>query len=221
MVASIADTLWALFESRLFPFPSSPGLFNQYSDVNPDYDLPGADKIRRRNLRGYLLSFRGETPPAFLLVGEAAGPRGCRFSGVPFTSERQLLHGRLPFRGRRSALRPIPYSEPSGTVLWDELRRFSPSFFLWNAVPLHPHLPGKPLSVRTPKRGEIKAFGELLAGVVSTLKPQRVIALGRTAQFALGLLGIPCLYVRHPSQAGKREFSDGIQKALKESECLP
>ena len=42
---------------------------------------------RRERLRGYLES-RREAP--LLLVGEAAGYRGARVSGIPFTSERQL-----------------------------------------------------------------------------------------------------------------------------------
>ena len=43
--------------------------------------------LRRRRLRRYLEP-RAET--RLLLVGEAAGYRGARVSGIPFTSERQL-----------------------------------------------------------------------------------------------------------------------------------
>src|SRR5438093_11719624 len=51
--------------------------FNQYS----------RSRLRRERLGAYLAA-RWEAP--VLLVGEAAGYRGARVSGIPFTSERQL-----------------------------------------------------------------------------------------------------------------------------------
>ncbi|HMC71031.1 MAG TPA: hypothetical protein VKJ07_17875, partial [Mycobacteriales bacterium] len=53
------------------------GTFNQYS----------ASGLRRARLAAYLEA-RFDAP--LLLVGEAAGYRGARVSGIPFTSERQL-----------------------------------------------------------------------------------------------------------------------------------
>ncbi|HXV57867.1 MAG TPA: hypothetical protein VD704_08365, partial [Gaiellaceae bacterium] len=48
--------------------------------------------VRRDRLAAYLRSREGAP---LLLVGEAAGYRGARVSGIPFTSERQLS-GRPP-----------------------------------------------------------------------------------------------------------------------------
>ena len=59
---------------------------NQYS-----YEV-STNSIRRHNLLLYLqqmLIFN----PQILLVGEAPGYRGCRLTGVPFTSELILVNG--------------------------------------------------------------------------------------------------------------------------------
>jgi hypothetical protein len=62
--------------------------FNQYRDVHPELDLPDGVAVRLHNLHRYLEVFAGAR---FVLVGEAAGYAGCRFSGIPFTCEAQLI----------------------------------------------------------------------------------------------------------------------------------
>lgn len=208
---------WELLEEKLFGLPSSPELFNQYKDADPAFDLPGAAAIRKENLSAYIMGFGRR--PRFLLVGEAAGPWGARFSGVPFTSERQLEKGELPFRGRKSSNHEPPYSENSGAVVWGALLSRYPEFFLWNALPLHPHRKGEPLSIRTPGAAEIRAFCPLLRGAVGILFPSgpgrgQVVALGRKAEYALKLIGVSCLYVRHPAQSGAARFRAEIGRIL-------
>ena len=203
------ERLWELFSEELFPLPSSPELFNQYRDEDPAFDLPGAAGIRRGNLKNYLMSFYKR--PRILLVGEAAGPWGARFSGVPFTSERQLQAGALPFAGRKTSNHEPPYSENSGAIVWGALMHYFPEFFLWNAVPVHPHEKGRPLSIRTPRNSEIKAFCPFLKEALSIISAGRVAAIGRKAEYALELIGVPCLYVRHPAQSGAARFREGIR----------
>ena len=58
-----------------------PGVFNQYRDRNPELDQAEAAAIRRSNLARYLEEFAGA---AYVLVGEAAGDAGCRFSGIGY-----------------------------------------------------------------------------------------------------------------------------------------
>jgi len=65
--------------------------FNQYRDADAAFDCPGAAKIRLGNLAAYL---RARPHPSLMLVGEAAGYAGCRFSGIAFTSERCLPRDR-------------------------------------------------------------------------------------------------------------------------------
>ena len=47
-------------------------------------------KIRRQNLYIYL-NFMQNLPTSVLLVGEAPGHRGCKLTGIPFTSEKILM----------------------------------------------------------------------------------------------------------------------------------
>src|SRR3712207_1925417 len=66
----------------------SPGLFNQYAEIAPEYDRPDGAERRCANLRLYLDIFRDA---AYVLVSEAPGYAGGRFSGVWFTDERLLV----------------------------------------------------------------------------------------------------------------------------------
>jgi hypothetical protein len=92
------------------------GTFNQYA---------GSALLCER-LAGYLERRSGAE---LLLVGEAAGYRGARVSGIPFTSERQLT-GSGP-------------AEASATIVHRVLEELGleEHVLLWNVVPTHPHRP--------------------------------------------------------------------------------
>jgi len=92
--------VWDTLEGFVFDQPSKPDLFNPYRDRNPDFDRIGAAEIRRRNLRHYLDDHAGGA--SLLLVAEAPGPWGCRFSGIPVTSEAQLVDSSFPATGDQS-----------------------------------------------------------------------------------------------------------------------
>jgi uracil-DNA glycosylase len=147
--------------------------------------------LRRNRLRAYLES---KCDASILLVGEAAGYRGARVSGIAFTSERQLT-GTGP-------------SEISATIVHRSLAELGVErdVLLWNLVPTHPHRPGVPLSNRAPTRAEIDAarpFLDELAG------GRRVLAVGRLAERALG-----GPYVRHPSHGGGTAFRETLAACL-------
>jgi uracil-DNA glycosylase len=125
-----------------------------------------------------------------LLVGEAAGYRGARVSGIPFTSERQVSG-----TGPAEATATIVHRVLVELGLEDDA-------LLWNVVPAHPHLPGRHESNRPPTRGEIEAgrpFVEALA------EGRTVVPVGRVAGEALGLP-----WVRHPSHGGVAAFREGL-----------
>ena len=147
--------------------------------------------VRRSRLARYL-DARAEA--GILLVGEAAGYHGARVSGLPFTSERQLT-GSGP-------------AEQSATIVHRVLSELGveEGVLLWNVVPTHPHLPGRPFSNRAPTRTEaargLRFARELAAG-------RRVVAVGRLAERAL-----EAPYVRHPSRGGGAAFRLGLIELL-------
>jgi uracil-DNA glycosylase len=139
---------------------------------------------RRERLLAYLRD-REEAP--LLLVGEAAGYRGARVSGIPFTSERQL-----------SGAGP---AEATATIVHRVLAELGleDSVLLWNVVPTHP---GTERSNRAPTRPEVTAG---LPFALELARGRRVIAVGRCAEAALG-----AQYVRHPSHGGAADFRAGL-----------
>ncbi len=139
-------------------------------------------ELQRARLRAYLEQ-RAEAP--LLLVGEAAGYRGARVSGLPFTSERQLT-GRGP-------------AEATATIVQRVLAELELDALCWNVVPTHP---GTETSNRRPTRPEILASRPFLEELAEN---RRVIAVGR---LAARVTEAP--YVRHPSHGGAAEFRAGL-----------
>lgn len=216
------NDIWDLFQKRVFPIQSTEILFNQYKDSDPIVDLPNASNIRKQNLKNYLESFPER--PYILVVGEAAGPWGCRFSGVPFTGEKQLCMHALPFQGHRSSKeKPLletkkmpPYTSQSAETFWRVMKPYHPEFFVWDCVPFHPHDPDKILSIRSPKLEEVGFYSELLKEIIEIIKikPRHIVAVGRKAELGLRLIGVRPIYVRHPSCGGAREFRTRLAREL-------
>ncbi|HXU46387.1 MAG TPA: uracil-DNA glycosylase [Thermoanaerobaculia bacterium] len=196
---------------------------NPYRDEDPALDLPGAARRRRRNLEAYL-EIVGR--PRLVLVGEAIGYRGGRFSGIAFTSERQLAGGegvRLPWAGaprfRPTSRNPALWLEPSGSVVWGALGGMPRGVLLWNAFPWHPYDGRGPLSNRTPERSLLGRNLHVLAELLAALPAgARVAAVGRTAETALALLGAPAPTLRHPAYGGAVTFRSQLGQLLSETE---
>jgi hypothetical protein len=144
-------------------------------------------ELRRERLAAYLET-RADT--RLLLVGEAAGYRGARVSGLPFTSER-MLSGEPP-------------GEASATIVHRVLAELGleDDVLLWNVVPTHPHRAGDPASNRPPTRVETEAGMHF---VHELARGRTVVAVGRVAHCALG-----GPYVRHPSRGGAARFREGL-----------
>jgi len=208
----VIDDIWNLLEKKVFSLPSvkeKMPLFNPYNDNNPTVDLPNANEIRQENLRNYLRSFPKR--PSVVLVGEAPGWRGCRFSGVPFTSEEQLCNGNLPFKGLQSSNKALPYKESTATIFWRHMSHHHPKFFAWNCIPFHPYKLKNLISNRTPIE-EVSDWSWLLLEILSLIKPKQVIAVGRKAEESLSKIGSLHSYVRHPANGGSKNFKKGIEK---------
>jgi uracil-DNA glycosylase len=149
------------------------------------------DGARAANRRERLLTYlEARRDAQLLLVGEAAGYRGARISGIPFTSERQLT-GAGP-------------AEATATIVRRTLQELGleEQTLCWNVVPTHPHLVGRPDTNRRPSRAEVEEARPFLDELA---RGRRVIALGRLAQ---AVLSAP--YVRHPSHGGAADFRAGL-----------
>ena len=156
--------------------------------IGATYNQYAGSELRRERLHAYLES-RAEAE--IVLVGEAAGYRGARVSGIPFTSERQLT-GTGP-------------AEATATIVHRVLATLGleEAALLWNVVPTHP---GTERSNRPPTRAEVRAAEPFLKEVV---RGRTVVAVGRVAAAALD---VPS--VRHPSHGGAAEFARGLESLL-------
>jgi hypothetical protein len=157
--------------------------------IGETYNQYAGSALRCERLVGHLESRLGAR---FVLVGEAAGYRGARVSGIPFTSERQLT-GTGP-------------AEATATIVQRTLAELevAEDVLLWNVVPTHP---GTERSNRPPTRAEIRGgmrfLDELLLG-------RTAIAVGRVAHSVLG-----GRYVRHPSHGGAAAFRAGLLLSIR------
>jgi len=152
--------------------------FNQYSDP----------RLAER-LAHYLDSRADAT---LMLVGEAAGYRGARISGIPFTSERQLTG-----TGPAEATATIVHRVLADLGLEEHV-------LLWNVVPTHP---GTDTSNRVPTRAEVQAG---LPFALELAHDRRVLAVGRIAEASLN-----ARYVRHPSHGGAPAFRETLRACLR------
>lgn len=208
------------FVAQLRAF-SAPNVFNPWADFDPLHDASrAAPAIRGHQLAAYLSERASRA--RLLLVAEAAGYQGAKFSGIAMTSERILL-GHLAARGiaprdvirlppertSRPVEKPLGFNEPTATVVWSTLlgAGIDPRDWVnWNAFACHPHRPGEPLSNRTPTRTELEAGRALLRCFLQLYPRTEVVALGRHAAHSLGLLEVPHRAVRHPSMGGAARF---------------
>ena len=159
--------------------------------IGATYNQYARSPLLRWRLQKYL-ERAGAAP--IILVGEAAGHRGARVSGVPFTSERQLT-GTGP-------------AEATATIVHRVLVELGieEEVLLWNVVPTHPHRPGEPASNRRPSAEEIVAARPFLEDLAAG---RQVVPVGRIAEAALGIEGI-----RHPSHGGAKAFRNGLARLV-------
>jgi hypothetical protein len=212
--------------------PQGKGVFNPWWELDQANDATsGAPEIRRRQLLQYMEERLGSA--TFLLVGEAIGYQGGKFSGIAMTSERILLGGKKAqgispdhvFTGleakrtSKESLKRKGFSEPTATIVWDQILKSGLSpyrFVLWNAFPWHPYDPEiGPLSNRTPNPREFEAGYGVLTRLIHTMIGKReILALGEKASEALRKVGIEAKKVRHPAQGGARRFREEFRVVL-------
>ena len=172
---------------------------------------------RRLNLKAHLSCDN----PLCIMVGEAPGYRGARFTGVPFTSESLLVDQSIPRvehpKGQRITTRKLPWKEPSATIVWEELNKhqIADRVILFNAVPWHPEGKDGPLSNRPPKEAEKNAGLECLSLFFELFPDLPVLALGNTASQNLKRLSIVHTKIRHPANGRAALFRSGSNIFIK------
>lgn len=174
-------------------------------------------QLLRDNLKLYFLQILASSPEC-LLVGEAPGYKGCRLTGIPFSSER-VLNDHPFFKDQNYSLNSpdsILESEISATILWEGLANHSSDSMplLWNIFPFHPHKPGNIRSNRTPNAEELKAGKGFLDELLRIFSIQRVAAIGRSAESMLDKHPLFRGYIRHPAYGGKSQFISGLKRIL-------
>ena len=158
------------------------------AEIGATFNQYAASPLLQRRFQTYLTA---RAHAEVVLVGEAAGYRGARVSGIPFTSERQLTGS-----GPNEATATIAHRVLAKIGVEDDV-------LLWNVVPTHP---GTACSNRCPTRAEVAESRPFLSELTSG---RRTIAVGRLAAAA-----IDAPYVRHPSHGGARLFREMLCECL-------
>jgi uracil-DNA glycosylase len=173
-------------------------------------------QVRRNNLKVYLAKMK-TINPRILILGEAPGYKGCRLSGIAFTSEKVLFENPF-FSGEEMQYVNIQKdleSEISATIVWSEISKFAEKPLIWNVFPFHPHSVADIKTNRTPTNTELEEGKEFLIDLLQIFEIQKIIALGRKPESQLTEIGIPFSYIRHPANGGKNQFLLGLNSEMK------
>lgn len=199
------------FVDSLSKAEQTPNTFNQYAAYTPE------NLVRINNLKLYLTQMYA-LQAKVLLVGEAAGYHGCRFTGIPFTSEYILLKGLEDIdlfgieKGyEKTAELDTIKKEQSATIVWETISRQKFVPLIWNAFPFHPFKKDNPTKNRTPLKKELDIGAEFLLELINIFDIETIVALGNKAEQTLNKINIECVKVRHPAQGGKADFVKGIE----------
>ncbi|MDQ0755025.1 uracil-DNA glycosylase [Arthrobacter sp. B3I4] len=202
------------FVNRLAAVETGPACNNFFDDAAP------GNAQRRLNLAIYLQEMLDRSPKV-LLVGEAPGFRGMGITGVPFTN-RTMFGGpanRLGLFGPGKGYVVPPdadgiAAEPTATVMWEVLAELEFLPLLWSACPWHTHLPGRPLSNRTPTAAEAALGSPFWQELARIFAVEAVVAVGNVSHRSLQRSGFDAPKIRHPAHGGRAGFKRGLQELI-------
>jgi len=182
-------------------------VFNPYLDENVS-----------ENLKAYLESMLNIDGKRILLVGEAPGYKGCKITGIPFTSGKvfeNVEHPLLSGIKEKLNLRKIE-SENTATIVWNYLATKKTTPLFWNSFPYHPHPKSEENKNRAPTAEEIEQGVKFLHALNTIFQPQVIAGIGNSgvncAQQAFPEMEIK--YIRHPSFGGKSDFIEGMNEII-------
>lgn len=218
-------------------------VFNPWGDYDAAYDCGAeAPQLRRNNLKAYLLPRLGKA--SYIIVAEAVGYQGGRFSGIAITCERMLmnLHGRIKadqiipqgesYAQRTSnpdgsgILKEIQrskgFNEPTDTVVWSALTENHINTYdvlLWNIFPFHPYKAGEPLSNRTPAKEELDEGWHFTEELLRLNGKCQLFAVGQKAANTLLTYNVNAIALRHPANGGTEKYRQGFAAAVGQGLC--
>ena len=208
----------------------SSAIFNPWADYDAVYDLSAASPTYRlEHLRQYMVE-RLQTA-RYLLIAEAPGYCGAKFSGIAMTSERNLLESNaqlldnLYFNGPKhrtsnpssDLINNKGMLERTATIVWDKVLSVGLNpheFVLWNCFAWHPHKPGDRMSNRAPSKAEKLAGTECLQRFLEMFPGRTVLSIGDHSQGLLSGLNVDFKSLRHPSYGGAPVFRSGIDDII-------
>lgn len=224
------------FIQALQTYQPAENVFNPWKDYDENYDLcPDAPAIRSKQMEQFL---NVRIPKArYLLVAEAVGYQGGRFTGVAMTSERIVLghHEKIKAsvilpgaKGERTSnpnndnfkntQKFLGFTEPTATIVWGEVIKspISPYEVLtWNIFPFHPfHRDKGPLTNRTPTAAELEVGAYYTEKILQLCPGVTVVSIGRHSSKTLSHFGIKNTHVPHPANGGASNFRAAIKKIL-------
>ena len=225
------------FVERISELPSTATVANPYNCYEEGLDaVLNSNTQRQLHLLRYLRCRK--MTAKLILIAEAPGYNGARFSGLAMTSERLLstqndlireqeVFGREAVYQRTSDLnacrsktvRSGGFAEPTATMVWTEIARagLHKEVVLWNTFPLHPHKLNRRLSNRRPTIAEIDGAGDHLTMLRDIFDFDcEVVAIGNIAGGHLQRRNINARQVRHPANGGAGEFRAGIRAILRD-----
>ena len=232
------------FVDLLQKYPSNGSVSNPWAHWDRDFDTDKqAPSHRSNHLRAYL-NARLNTAEA-LLIAEAPGYQGAKFSGIPMTCERTLLghrHGvtcadvlggtleprrtSCPPEASSKAVKLRGFCEPTAAYVWGHMAArpgLSKKIVLWNIFGFHPHKYTDTLTNRTPKDTEILSISNrhVLEAFLRLFPARPILSMGKISEKYLGEWGRPCrLCTRHPANGGGAKFRENFDKFLKTAGLL-
>ena len=193
-------------------------IFNQYS-YNDNLHLSLVTTI---NLLCYLTTMF-ELQPKTILIGEAPGYKGCKLTGVPFTSEDIIGSGDIDlFNYDDESQRLLSTSETklqkenTATIVWKTFKSLDYYPLLWNTLPFYPHDKLNNKNNRTPTSEEIETFGHKPFDKLIAMFPiKNFVAVGRSAEKTLKGFGLKNIHsIPHPSYGNAIKFATELNNLL-------
>lgn len=176
------------------------------------------DAVRRANLMRWLSTF-DDTSQSVIFVGEAPGRDGGAITGIPFVSPKVLTYADDPWDefGQGAGYEIPPGENPlqreaTATQFWRYvMEHFSdlPRPLTWNAYPFWPRHRDYSKN-RKPTIAEVRFGCEWLRRIIELHPNASVVAVGRSAEYALRYINVDHVMVRHPSHGGASDFNDGL-----------